>query len=285
MVVDIPHLGTYTVKAFGLAVPIQPFGILVGTGLVVGYLLGRRRADKMGLDPDICADGMVWTVVVGFILAHLVSVIFYFPERVAQNPLVLLAFWSGISSFGGFIGGALGAFLYFRKQKVPLLYYAEAIIFGLMPGWIFGRMGCTIVKDHPGLPTDFFLGVLYPGGVVRHDLGFYELIYTVFLTAVIYAVKNVRPFWGFHCGLMLILYAPVRFGFDFLRTADKKYLGLTPGQYLAIALFLGGFALWGYGMKLKKKGDSPATFKPVERKRDQAPEPKADAKAKNKKKK
>ena len=59
-VVKIPPL-------FGV-VPIQPFGVLVGIGLVVGYLLARRRAKATGLDPDLCADGMVWTVVVGFVV-------------------------------------------------------------------------------------------------------------------------------------------------------------------------------------------------------------------------
>jgi hypothetical protein len=34
----------------------------------------------------------------------------------------------------------------------------------------------------------------------------------------------------------------VRFGLDFLRTADVRYLGITPGQYASIALLLG--CLW-----------------------------------------
>ena len=45
--------------------------------------------------------------------------------------------------------------------------------------------------------------------------------------------------------VILLMYAPVRFGFDFLRApdvrfADSRYLGLTPAQYGVIALFFVG---------------------------------------------
>ena len=265
----IPYIQIPSIKPLGL--PIQPFGVLVGIGLVIGYMLGRRRARLMGLDPNVCADGMVWTVVSGFVIAHLVSVIFYFPEKIAKNPLVLLMFWAGLSSFGGFIGGALGAYWYFRrKQGVSLLQYADAIIFGLVPGWVFGRMGCTVVHDHPGKHTDFFFAVAYPGGA-RHDLGLYEMVYSVLLTGILYAVKNVRPFWGFHPALMLLLYAPVRFMFDFLRTADKHYFGFTPGQYFAVGMFALGIGLIINGLRLKKKGIAPRLKPPEVPKGSSAP--------------
>ena len=228
-----------TYKLFGL-LPIQPFGVLVGIALVVGYMLGRRRARLTGLDPQLCADGMVWTVVAGFIVAHLVSVIFYFPNRLLDRPWALLEIWAGLSSFGGLIGAIIGAAWFFSKHKAPILKYVDAIVFGFVPAWIIGRAGCTVVHDHPGRATDFFLAVNAPTGP-EHDLGLYEMLFAVVLTVVIYALKRVRPFDGFHPAVMLILYSPVRFLFDFLRKEDKTYLGLTPGQYAAIAMF--GLAL------------------------------------------
>ena len=243
--IEIPRIPT--LRPFGI--PIQPFGLLVGTGIIIGYWLARRRCRVMGLDEDLCADGMVWTLVTAFVTAHLVSVVFYFPDRIREDPLVLLYFWSGLSSFGGFIGAFAGAWWFFkRKHDVSLIQYADAIIFGFVPGWVFGRLGCTVVRDHPGKATDFFLAVNYPTGL-RHDLGFYEMLFTVTLTGLLYALRNVRPFPGFHPALVMLLYAPVRFAFDFLRTADKTYAGLTPGQYLAIAMVGCALALAAYGMR------------------------------------
>jgi phosphatidylglycerol:prolipoprotein diacylglycerol transferase len=117
-------------------------------------------------------------------------------------------------------------------------------------------MGCSVVHDHPGLPSTFFLAVKFPDGP-KHDLGLYEMLYSIVLTAILYGLKNVRPFYGFHPALMLLLYAPVRFGLDYLRTADKKYFGLTPGQYFAVAIFIGGIALIMYGLSLKRRGIAP----------------------------
>jgi phosphatidylglycerol---prolipoprotein diacylglyceryl transferase len=267
----IPYIHIEPYKLLGL-LPIQPFGILVALALVVGYSLGRRRAKLTGLDPDICGDGMVWVVVSGFVVAHLVSVIFYFPERLLEKPYILFAIWAGLSSFGGFVGGALGAFYYFKKQKVSIIKYVDAIVFGLVPAWILGRMGCSVVHDHPGKATLFFLGVKYPAdlatytwtnffsgvssyeGTVRHDLGFYEMMLTIPLTLVLYALKNVRPFDGFHPALVLLLYSPIRFGLDYLRTQDKTYFGLTPGQYLAIGMV--GLALFLILRGIKKPSEA-----------------------------
>ncbi len=137
-----------------------------------------KEGARRGLDPQDVKFLNVRIVFGGFIMAHLVSVIFYFPERIRENPWVLLYIWSGLSSFGGFLGAAL-AFLYFtRKEKIPALPYADSVALGLAVGWIFGRTGCFTAHDHPGLHTNFFLAVRYPDGP-RHDLGLDELLFTI----------------------------------------------------------------------------------------------------------
>jgi phosphatidylglycerol---prolipoprotein diacylglyceryl transferase len=271
----IPYIHIPTLKIFGL-IPIQPFGVLVGIAIVLGYSLGRRRARLWGLDPDLCADGEVWTIVVGFVLAHLVSVIFYFPHRILENPLTLLAFWSGLSSFGGFVGGILGCFFFFKKRGVSVAKYADAITFGIVPAWIFGRMGCSIVHDHPGKATTFLLGVQFPARAsfpagVYHDLGFYELLVAVFLTIVLYSLKNVRPFDGFHPAVVLLCYSPIRFMLDYLRVDDKKYFGFTPGQFFAIGMVLFAVFLIVRGVRAKRAEQAGGEAGPPDAKRRRAP--------------
>jgi phosphatidylglycerol:prolipoprotein diacylglycerol transferase len=126
--------------------------------------------------------------------------------------------------------------IYFRRKNVPTLPYVEAILFGFVPAWILGRLGCTIAFDHPGLPTTFFLGMADWAGVVRHNLGLYEMLYTVLLAAALYGLRNFRPFEGFHLVLIILLYSPVRFFLDTLRVADRRYWGYTPGQYFSVLL-------------------------------------------------
>jgi phosphatidylglycerol:prolipoprotein diacylglycerol transferase len=104
-------------------------------------------------------------------------------------------------------------------------------MYGFAPGWIVARAGCFFAHDHPGWRSGFVLAVAYPGGA-RHDLGLYEMLLAAVITGVLYLVGRRRRFVGFSTALVLAIYAPARFLLDFLRAEDRRYLGLTPAQYL-----------------------------------------------------
>ncbi|MDP6943153.1 MAG: prolipoprotein diacylglyceryl transferase [Myxococcota bacterium] len=228
------------------------FGFCVGMAIICGTVVSARRAKLLGLDERVLNEVAMWAVVPGMIGAHLYSAVFYFPEKVLEDPLYLLYFWEGISSFGGFLGGTAGVLYYFRKNRLPFWVHAEPLLYGFVFAWIFGRLGCTVAFDHPGLATEFFLGMPYPesllvGGVVeavgtvRHNLGFYEFIFAIGLFAVLWSQRQRPLFSGWIISTTLLLYCPVRFAFDFLRASDAVYLGLTAGQFAAIGLFALGF--------------------------------------------
>jgi phosphatidylglycerol:prolipoprotein diacylglycerol transferase len=163
----------------------------------------------------------------------------YFPERVRSNPGSLLNLAGSMSSFGGFLGGCLGAIIYLKIKKLPIIEYGEGLLVGLFVGWFFGRLGCTIVHDHPGKRTDFFLAVKFPGGA-RHDLGFYEWLFTIGLIVILIFIRRAGFPPGTIVGVVCILYGSVRFLLDFLRVGDKLYFGLTPGQYFSFILVAPG---------------------------------------------
>ena len=218
--------------------PIEMFGVLVAIGVLLGDRIVIAQGVKRGLDQRDVKFLNARIVIAGFVMAHWVSVIFYFPDRIRENPAVLLYFWSGISSFGGFLGALLAFIYYTRKEKIPALVYADAVALGLAVGWIFGRTGCFTAHDHPGRHTDFFLAVRYPGGP-RHDLGFEELLFTIVMTAILFFYARRPRVPGRIIGLYAVMYAPVRFGLDFLRATDvplpdERYLGLTPAQWACL---------------------------------------------------
>lgn len=226
--------------------PIHMFGLLVAIGVILGDRIVVKEGAKRGLDEKDIKFMNARIVIGGFIMAHLVSVIFYFPERVKQDPTVLLQLWSGLSSFGGFLGAALAFLYYTRREKIPALRYADAVALGLVIGWIFGRTGCFTAHDHPGDKTTFFLAVQYPGGA-RHDLGFYELLFTIVIAVILFRFARKPRVPGRVIGLFAALYAPVRFGLDFLRShdygrADERYAGLTPAQWACMACL--GVGIW-----------------------------------------
>jgi phosphatidylglycerol:prolipoprotein diacylglycerol transferase len=248
----IPYFNAHLFDVAGL--PIHMFGLLVALGVILGDRIVVREGRKRGLDDADTKFLNARIVIGGFIVAHLVSVIFYFPERIKEHPSVLLNPLAGLSSFGGFLGALLAFLYYTKKENIPRLPYADSVALGLSVGWIFGRTGCFTAHDHPGRHTAFFLSVWYPRQTPtdvagpRLDLGLDELLFTIAMTVVlfVYARKPRKP--GQIIGLAALLYAPVRFGLDFLRAVDvarpdQRYAGLTPAQWACLATFALGVRL------------------------------------------
>lgn len=245
-------------------IDIQAFGILVAIGVLLGANLGRRVGDRWGLDPDVVQSEIAWCVITGFVVSHIWDVVWYQPENITDFWTVVNVF-AGISSVGGFIGATLGFFICMRKWEKrgrvrTKMEYADLAALSILPGWIFGRMGCTVVHDHPGRAAgDFFLAIDFhnhpgiPDGP-RHDLGFYELLFTIFLCGLMYFLYRKPRRRGFFIGWTAALYGPVRFGLDFLRDApdlaatDKTYLGLTSAHYISALIFFAGVGtlIWAY---------------------------------------
>lgn len=223
---------------------IQPFGMLVLTGIVVAAILSRRRARQVGLDPEVIGWLVRLCAFFGIFGAHLVHLVAYHPEELARDPWSIFKFWSGMSSFGGFISAAIACGIYLKRRHIPFLPYADALMFGFWPGWCISRIGCATAHDHPGRLSDFVLAVQFPGGA-RHDLGLYEVFLSLFWIPLVLwlgrknDVNDPQP--GSILSAMIVAYSVPRFFLDFLRATDLpyhdvRYSGLTPAQYGCIAL-------------------------------------------------
>ena len=217
------------------------FGALVVTGVFAGVLFAESRARAVGIPERRIHQAIAWALVPGFLAAHALALLPFVGRPVTWSPRLLLEFWNGMSSFGGLAGALLGLAFHYRRERASWLPVADVLAQALVVGWVFGRLGCTLVHDHVGRPSHFLLAIQFPSGP-RHDLGFYELLYTAFVLvpAVLVLNRKARPAGTTVCVLAL-LYAPARFLADFLRNtdlpgADARYLGLTLAQYGCVAL-------------------------------------------------
>lgn len=231
-------------------IAIQPFGILVAIGVLAGMRLSEWRGERIGLRREVVSDFATHVVIIGFVFGHMFDMVFYYPEKVLAQPWELLMVWTSLSSYGGFFGAVLGGFFWKWRRGLPMFPVLDQIAFGLPLGWFFGRLGCFVVHDHPGKITDFFLAVdnfPYDGVTApRHDLGLYEVFWSMLVVPLfLWLDRKPRPH-GFFVGMIAVLYAPVRFGLDFLREADRTWAGgLTAAHYSSIlTLALGAYAFW-----------------------------------------
>lgn len=264
---------------------VHPFGVLVALAVLVGTRLATRRARQRGLDVAELHSFVTWMLVAGFVGGHVIDALLYRPEQMAADPIRLLFLWEGQGSFGGFIGALLGTLAWRRFEIArgrttrvgtipvvrlrdvprPILPFVDVILAVFPVAWSFGRLGCAIAHDHPGIraSSDAIFAVAYgavdgadvvrgPLGIeLRHgdaprwDLGTLELVFSLLLAAAFALTWRRRLPRGFYVAATAIAYAPARFALDFLRArdsihADARYASLTPAQWACVALLAFG---------------------------------------------
>lgn len=268
--VEIPELVLVprgSIKGFPpFDLSLKPFGMLVALGVYLGTYLALRHGRRAGLSEAKLTSFIVWVVACGFVGAHVFDVIFYYPGRVLEDPLSLLRLWDGLSSFGGFAGAIIGLLLWKRRYRARVLPYADVVCSSFPAAWVFGRMGCSIAHDHPGIRSELWLAVQYPGGG-RFDLGLLEMLLTIPIAVAFLLLRREPRPWGFYAATLCIAYAPMRFALDFLRIAgpaghaelgavDPRYGPFTPAQWACLALLAFGVALF---LRIHPLGSTPSS--------------------------
>ena len=255
MIPYVPHptleLGPYTLEAFP---------VFVGAAIVAQFQIVLRRAPRSGIERRQASTLLGWAIGIGLLSAHVFDVVLYTPELLLENPLVLFAVWGTLSSFGGMLGGLLGLYLVMRRMRMApaaMGGFVDCLLFALPFTLAIGRAGCALKHDHPGIVSSHWLAVAFPGAS-RFDLGVLEFLAMLPIAAAFaWLGRKPRP-TGFWFGLFFVLYGPLRFVLDALRVADARYLGWTPGQYLAVAAALLGAAVLFYALRRPAAAPSPA---------------------------
>ena len=214
-------------------------------GVLVAHFLLLRRAKRLNLDVPSAGAMSFFMVVAGIAGARFFKLV-YLPELWPQLTWETLVTSGGLASFGGIAGGLIGAVLYFAARRIPPLVaidYLDALAAVFPMGWIFGRMGCAIVHDHPGLATTGFLAVAYPD-MPRYDLGLTEVLFfaTVMIPLFVWLARARRP-RGFFLVTFFIVYGAFRLWLDTLHVDPPRYAGITVDQWAYGGMFLLGLAM------------------------------------------
>ncbi len=227
-------------------IAIQVWGLMVALGFLIGAKASAWMLKRRGLDPKIVWDLLFWLVLGSMLFARLFHVFLYEPGYYVTNPFEVIAIWNGgLSMIGGLIGAVIAGVWFLKRKKLDVWKYADSLVFGLPLGYAIGLIVCFLPLMDPGTQTTVFLGVKYPDGVVRHDLGLYELLNGALLFAFFLLLARRKVGQGIFLVVFLIWYGASRFLLDFLRATegmivDTRYLGLTPAQYAGSAMLVIG---------------------------------------------
>jgi phosphatidylglycerol:prolipoprotein diacylglycerol transferase len=226
---------------------ITSFGVLVALGALTGLWVFQRQLRRAHL-PDSGVDAALAGVLCGLAGAKLLWVL----EHLGTDSWTNLLFSrGGLSWFGGFAGGLLGAMIVIRRHQLPLLAIVAAATPALAIGHAIGRVGCLLVGDDYGTPSSLPWAIAFPEGlpptdVPVHPTQIYEAIALVPIAALLSRLlRNGAPD-RVVLGTYLVLTAGVRFLIQWIRVYDPVIgpLGLAHLAAL-LAIAAGAYLLLG----------------------------------------
>ncbi len=97
------------------------YGVIIGIGVFLGYLLATREASRRGMPKETFADLLLFALPISILSARLYYVIFRW-EQFADDPIRVFYIWEGgIAIHGALIGAVITAYLFAKKKKALLL--------------------------------------------------------------------------------------------------------------------------------------------------------------------
>ncbi len=252
----IPFFGLENISFFGLTIHV--WGLFVASGYAFGTFIAYKRAKTVGLSQEQVLSLATWLFFGAMIGARLFHVLVYEPAYYFAAPLEAIdPRLPGFSMMGGLLGAAAVFVWRVRLLRLDALAYADTLLWGVPWGCGVGRIGCFLIHDHPGTLTHSILGVQYPDGSVRHDLGLY-LSMAGFFMGGIFLLLNRKPRpKGFWTASYLLLEGLSRVWLDAYRIVDTRYFGCTPAQWLGALFALVGI-VWLIRLVPKRASGYPA---------------------------
>jgi len=246
-------------------IPVFSYGVLVATGVLLALWYGRRRAARVGVDPD-----KLWSLGIYGVLASLLGAKLWLIatawEYYSANPREIFSvamFQSGGTFYGGVFGGVIGVVLYAHFQKMPLLPVFDICCAAIPLGHSIGRLGCFMAGCCFGKPTEVAWGVKFtdpvaaqlagtPLGIHLHPTQLYEAALEFLNFLFLVWLGKRQRFSGQIAGTYMILYGFERGILEFFRGDPGRTMmfhdSISLMQIVSIILIAGGSLLWWRGL-------------------------------------
>ena len=246
---------------------VTSFGMMMALAFLVARWVAARELARVGLDPELAWDMVGYAAVFGILGSKIYYMILNWQDTVA-DPMRALLSRSGLVWYGGLILAAAVIACRVKKTGIPLGRMADASALALAVGYAIGRMGCFLVGDDYGRPSDLPWAVAFPKGAppstaanLREfgvdipasvpDNTVYAVhptqLYEVGMSLIIFLIlKRVQPRLATPGMLFMVWVALAgveRFVVEIFRAKDDRFLGvLTVAQLISILLMAAGVA-------------------------------------------
>lgn len=229
---------------------VHAYGLMMGIGIMMAFIVGLYRAKKKGLDAEFAFDVGFWCGVIGLISTRLMFYIVEIPD-IIKDPSILWNFNYGYVVYGGIIGGVTTGLIYCKKKKKNFMDYFDLVMPSIALAQGIGRIGCFLVGCCYGRETSSAFSVTYhhsnlaPNGVklIPTQLISSGADILLFFLLVLYDRKNQKR--GRIGAMYFILYSIGRFLVEFLRNDYRGSVGfLSTSQFISIGILAVGILLY-----------------------------------------
>lgn len=239
---------------------VSPFGLMLVLALLAAYFQLRNGLVRSGLgDADDASTIVFFCGLFGILGGKL-----YYAMLIGDWTMLYNR--AGIVWYGSLIAGAVAFVLSVRSRRIPLTGAFDAAAPALPLGYAVGRMGCFLVGDDYGVPTDLPWGMVFEkglppttAGVLRRHFNI-EIppevaddawvavhptqLYTVAASLLIFAGAlwlrdrlRLKP--GSLFLLVMMAMSVERFLVEFVRAKDDRFFGtFTLAQLISVAIFI-----------------------------------------------
>ncbi len=282
--IAFPFLGIYlenvpkTFTVFGITIAL--YGLIIGIGMILAFVLVTHVAKKNGMDPDDFYDMGIWLIIFGIIGARIYYVIFswdYYKNNLGE---IINLRQGGLAIYGGVIAGFTALIVWCRIKKKSICKMGDVAFMGVLVGQIMGRWGNFTNREVFGGYCDNIFAMRLPISAVRsrdiseelashivdgtnyiqvHPTFLYESFYNLVLLSLIYIFFKKKAFDGEAILWYLGGYGIGRFIIEGIRT-DRLLIpgtGLAVSQLLGISLFAVSLAI-DIIVRVKKAGSDKA---------------------------
>lgn len=249
------HLGPLELTGYGL--------MMMVAFLMAGWAIQLDLRER-GLDEDYAADIVIAGVIGGLVGAKLWYVFL-------THDAAALFRRGGFVWYGGFLGAVAAILLNGWRRRVPGRFTAEICAAPLALGYALGRVGCFLVNDDYGIPSNLpwamkfpsglppttvmnlqGMGVRFPEGtnpmqlVAVHPTQIYETVIMLLVFWWLWRRRNHGHAIGWLWGWYLVFAGAERFLIEIVRAKDDRLPWLAPfslAQVTSLLIVLVGATL------------------------------------------
>ena len=230
-----------------LGIPIKTFGLFFGLSFIACGLVIARRLKELGKPVDWAYE-MIFAALLGGVVGSRLWWFLDNYEEASDDFFGNLFGGSGLTWYGGLIGGALAVILWASRKGMVGVGLLDLAAPALALGYAVGRVGCQVSGDGDyGEPWDGPWAMAYPEGVVPtdeevHPTPIYESLAMGLIALGLWHLRD-RMAPGRLFALYLLLAGTERFLVEFVRRNEAVALGLTAAQWFSLVMMAAG-AVW-----------------------------------------